>query len=112
MLVTVIADEKILDADFDEIMGIGSTPSHGDRINWCKGDPANCQVMKDPKEPANCLRGCSLLHLACHEGNPVMLELLLQFGADINKQDAHGRTPLHHCVVMGNNSLAKFLLKR
>ncbi|KAI4373166.1 hypothetical protein MLD38_011324 [Melastoma candidum] len=111
MLVMAIANEKVLDTDFDEIMGLDSLV-HRDKLKACESDPANCQVMKDRREPANCLRGCSLLHLACHEGNPVMLELLLQFGADINKQDAHGRTPVHHCVALGNNSLAKFLLKR
>ncbi|KAF9624071.1 hypothetical protein IFM89_007769 [Coptis chinensis] len=75
-------------------------------------DPTVCQRIKDSGEPANCLQGCSLLHLACHVGNIVMLELLLQFGADINRRDFHGRTPLHHCIAKGNNLLAKYLLRR
>ncbi|MCD7457349.1 ADP-ribosylation factor GTPase-activating protein agd4 [Datura stramonium] len=41
-----------------------------------------------------------------------MLELLLQFGADINRRDFHGRTPLQHCIGNGRNHLAKFLLRR
>ncbi|PIN01396.1 hypothetical protein CDL12_26095 [Handroanthus impetiginosus] len=60
----------------------------------------------------NPLEGCSLLHLACHSGSLVMLELLLQLGADINKCDLNGRTPLQHCILEGNNEMAKFLLKR
>ncbi|XP_050918398.1 ADP-ribosylation factor GTPase-activating protein AGD2 [Lathyrus oleraceus] len=56
-------------------------------------------------------RGWSLLHLACHSGITLMVELLLQFGADINMHDYHGRTPLHRCISSGKNSLAKFLLR-
>lgn len=75
-------------------------------------DPTTCQKIKGSGGSDNCLQGCSLLHLACHVGDPVMLELLLQFGADINYQDFHGRTPLHHCVSARNNSLAKYLIRR
>lgn len=75
-------------------------------------DPANCEKILGSGEPGDCLQGCSLLHLACHMGDPVMLELLLQFGADINLQDFHGRTPLHHCVLKRNDALAKYLIRR
>ncbi|XP_039041011.1 ADP-ribosylation factor GTPase-activating protein AGD2-like [Hibiscus syriacus] len=75
-------------------------------------DPSACQRIKDLNDPGNCLQGCSLLHLACQGGSIVMLELLLQFGADKNIPDFHGRTPLHHCIALGNNSLAKHLLRR
>ncbi|CAL1381260.1 unnamed protein product [Linum trigynum] len=75
-------------------------------------DPSLCQRIQDANEPRNCFQGCSLLHMACYYGNRVMLELLLQFGADINWRDYHGRTPLHHCVARGDYSLAKFLLRR
>eukprot|EP00268_Persea_americana_P014838 TRINITY_DN1667_c0_g1_i1.p1 TRINITY_DN1667_c0_g1~~TRINITY_DN1667_c0_g1_i1.p1 ORF type:complete len:648 (-),score=128.93 TRINITY_DN1667_c0_g1_i1:605-2548(-) len=75
-------------------------------------DPALCPRIINSGEPANCLQGCSLLHLACHIGDPVMLELLLQFGVDINARDFHGRTPLHHCISKRNNELAKYLLKK
>ncbi|XP_056169102.1 ADP-ribosylation factor GTPase-activating protein AGD2-like isoform X3 [Syzygium oleosum] len=106
----VTSDMNIINSIFDEVDGAEAFDLDSVDIN--RNDPANCLQMKDPREPANCLQGCSLLHLACHQGNPVMLELLLQFGAGINMQDFHGRTPLHHCISMGNNSLAKFLLKR
>lgn len=75
-------------------------------------DPANCQKINDSGQQESCLQGCSLLHLACHVGDPIMLELLLQFGADINSQDFHGRTPLHHCIFKKNDTLAKYLLRR
>ncbi|MQL97558.1 hypothetical protein Taro_030257, partial [Colocasia esculenta] len=75
-------------------------------------DPVICKKIMDSGEPASCMQGCSLLHLACHIGDLVMLELLLQFGADINLQDYHGRTPLHHCIFKRNAVFAKYLLRR
>ncbi|GAA0143306.1 hypothetical protein LIER_04023 [Lithospermum erythrorhizon] len=75
-------------------------------------DHTTCLKIKSFRDPGFCLQGCSLLHLACHGVNPVMLELLLQFGANINSCDLHGRTPLQHCISEGNNELAKFLLRR
>jgi len=58
------------------------------------------------------LQGCSLLHLACHTGDLGMLELLLQYGADVNAQDYYGRVPLHHCIFKGKNQFAKLLIRR
>jgi Arf-GAP with coiled-coil, ANK repeat and PH domain-containing protein len=75
-------------------------------------DPVSCEMTEDSGKPEGCLQGCSLLHLACQFGHPVMVELLLLFGADINMQDFHGRTPLHHCVQNRNDDLTKHLLKR
>ncbi|XP_077247059.1 ADP-ribosylation factor GTPase-activating protein AGD2-like isoform X2 [Tasmannia lanceolata] len=74
-------------------------------------DPAICPRINNSSEPINCLQGCSLLHLACHV-DTVMMELLLQFGADINMRDFHGRTPLHHCISKRNDSFTKYLLRR
>uniref|UniRef100_A0A8I6Y2W7 Uncharacterized protein n=1 Tax=Hordeum vulgare subsp. vulgare TaxID=112509 RepID=A0A8I6Y2W7_HORVV len=75
-------------------------------------DPASCEKIENSGIPEGCLQGCSLLHLACQHGHPVLVELLLLLGADINKQDFHGRTPLHHCVQKSNDALTKHLLKR
>lgn len=57
-------------------------------------------------------RGCTLLHIACLIGDLTLVELLLQHGAQVNCVDYFGRTPLHHCVLSGNNSCAKLLLTR
>ncbi|XP_031277255.1 ADP-ribosylation factor GTPase-activating protein AGD1 [Pistacia vera] len=56
--------------------------------------------------------GCSLLHLACLTADIGMVELLLQYGANINAPDSRGRTPLHHSVISGRTSIAKLLLAR
>lgn len=116
-----ISDSNIINTTFDEVFSVelyhhvvdtqdSSLDSHKEEMK--QYDPSACQRIKDSNDPGNCLQGCSLLHLACQCGNPVMLELLLQFGADINMRDFHGRTPLHQCISIGNNPLAKHLLRR
>ncbi|KAJ9159661.1 hypothetical protein P3X46_025148 [Hevea brasiliensis] len=117
----VISDANIVNTNFDEVVGIESFHHIDERENSEFGshpaemkdyDPASCQRINDSKDPGNCLQGCSLMHLACHYGNPVMLELLLQFGGDVNLGDFHGRTPLHHCISKRDYPMAKFLLRR
>ncbi|GLU16929.1 hypothetical protein SLE2022_333330 [Rubroshorea leprosula] len=117
----VVSDINIVNVTFDDVIGVDlrhhivdvqDSLLEGEKREKAEYDPAVCQRINDNNKPGNCLQGCSLLHLACHCGNSVMLELLLQFGADINMRDSHGQTPLHHCIAMGNNLLAKFLLRR
>ncbi|MBA0644249.1 hypothetical protein Goklo_028433 [Gossypium klotzschianum] len=55
---------------------------------------------------------CSLLHLACLTTDICMVELLLQYGANINASDSRGRMPLHICVIGRNFAIAKLLLTR
>lgn len=56
--------------------------------------------------------GCTLLHLAGSLGELATVELLLQYGADVNRRDGLGRTPLHYCIMGRNNPAAKLLLSR
>ncbi|XP_074317149.1 ADP-ribosylation factor GTPase-activating protein AGD1-like isoform X2 [Silene latifolia] len=56
--------------------------------------------------------GCSLLHLACQYADVGMVELLLQYGADINFLDPGGQTPLHYCITGQKADIAKVLLMR
>ena len=58
------------------------------------------------------LDGCALLHLACETSDIGMLELLLQYGANINSTDSRGQTPLHRCILRGRPFFAKLLLSR
>jgi Arf-GAP/coiled-coil/ANK repeat/PH domain-containing protein len=55
---------------------------------------------------------CSLLHLACLTADVGMVELLLQYGANINASDSRGRTPLHYCSISRRTASAKMLLTR
>nr|XP_033513999.1 ADP-ribosylation factor GTPase-activating protein AGD3 isoform X2 [Nicotiana tomentosiformis] len=56
--------------------------------------------------------GCSLLHLACETADLGMLELLMQYGANINASDSSGQAPLHWSVIIGKAAFAKLLLAR
>ncbi|KAK8527727.1 hypothetical protein V6N13_085536 [Hibiscus sabdariffa] len=58
------------------------------------------------------LDGCTLLHLACEAADIGMLELLLQYGANINATDSRGQTPVHRCILRGKAAFAKLLLTR
>ncbi|KAF9689022.1 hypothetical protein SADUNF_Sadunf01G0048700 [Salix dunnii] len=58
------------------------------------------------------LDGRTLLHLACETADVGMLELLLQYGANINSTDSRGQTPLHQCILRGRAAFAKMLLAR
>ncbi|KAH0759721.1 hypothetical protein KY290_023214 [Solanum tuberosum] len=112
--IIVVSDVNIINTTYDDVEG--ATTYHEIHENDSKlglrdsqkkhQNPAACQGIK------LCLQGCSLLHLACNGETPVMLELLLQFGSDINRCDFHGRTPLQHCIGNGRHHLAKFLLRR
>lgn len=60
----------------------------------------------------DCVEGLSLLHLACRIADIGMVELLLQYGANVNSRDSRGRTPLHHSIMKGRHMFAKLLLSR
>lgn len=101
----VTSTSNPINTKFEEAVSHAVTENH-------QHDPEACLRIKEASETESCFRGWSLLHLACHSGSTLMVELLLQFGADINMRDYHGRTPLHRCISSGKNSLAKFLLRR
>lgn len=58
------------------------------------------------------LKGSTLLHLACRNGDIGMVELLLQYGAQVNVVNSWGRSPLHECTASGHSACAKLLLSR
>ncbi|MCO5575357.1 hypothetical protein L7F22_029157 [Adiantum nelumboides] len=58
------------------------------------------------------LQGATLLYLACRNGDLGMIELLLQYGAQVNVVNGLGKTPLQQCIATGHSSCAKLLLSR
>uniref|UniRef100_A0A1D1Y315 ADP-ribosylation factor GTPase-activating protein AGD3 n=1 Tax=Anthurium amnicola TaxID=1678845 RepID=A0A1D1Y315_9ARAE len=88
--------------------------SPGDSLNKALATVSSCSAgtSEDRSELDGCLEGFSLLHLACQTADIGMLELLLQYGANVNATDMKGRTPLHHCILKGKNEHAKLLLAR
>ncbi|KAI3694097.1 hypothetical protein L1987_77057 [Smallanthus sonchifolius] len=109
------SNTNIINTTYDEVAGADlfhNVHEHDSTKGSEKTNPLACKNMKGSNKPESCLQGCTLLHLACDIGYEVMVELLLQFGADINRPDYHGRTPLHHCIFYGNNKLAKYMIRR
>eukprot|EP01088_Endostelium_zonatum_P001747 TRINITY_DN1209_c0_g3_i2.p1 TRINITY_DN1209_c0_g3~~TRINITY_DN1209_c0_g3_i2.p1 ORF type:complete len:429 (-),score=121.70 TRINITY_DN1209_c0_g3_i2:97-1383(-) len=54
--------------------------------------------------------GQTALHLACSNGSLDVIQILLEQGADVNKQDDNGNTPLHAAVGDGNIECCRLLL--
>ena len=50
------------------------------------------------------------LHWAARNGEHVLLELLLKWGADVSAQDLHRWTPLHHACLYGDGKCVSALL--
>jgi ankyrin repeat protein len=50
------------------------------------------------------------LHLASQEGYDDIVQLLLDHGADANREDSHGSTPLHLASQEGHDHIVRLLL--
>eukprot|EP01124_Arcella_intermedia_P019342 TRINITY_DN26655_c0_g1_i1.p1 TRINITY_DN26655_c0_g1~~TRINITY_DN26655_c0_g1_i1.p1 ORF type:complete len:251 (+),score=55.72 TRINITY_DN26655_c0_g1_i1:31-783(+) len=56
-------------------------------------------------------RGSTPLHFACAAGNLDAIETLLEYAADINAQNKHGRTPLHCLISERYDKIALWLIQ-
>lgn len=83
----------------------------GNALDWSSNNHLSSVGAKEGQAMDN-LDGCTLLHLACETGDIGMLELLLQYGANVNATDSRGQTPLHRCILKGKSILARLLLSR
>jgi hypothetical protein len=61
----------------------------------------------EAKDPGT---GASVLHYAVMRGNPEILQLLLERGADVNSRTKNGTTPLHTAVLYNRYEAAEKLL--
>eukprot|EP00249_Psilotum_nudum_P019302 c27186_g1_i1 orf=520-3096(-) len=89
-----------------------STKSETQSITVAEKEQDNTGSTNSSKEVEQSMQGCTLLHLACNVGDLSMLELLLQYGAQVNAADSLGRSPLHHCILSRQHNCARFLLTR
>lgn len=54
----------------------------------------------------------NLLHRACRKGKSKAAEVLLELGADVNRQKANGATGLYFACYLGHENVVDVLLKR
>ncbi|KAE9604972.1 hypothetical protein Lal_00036821 [Lupinus albus] len=80
-------------------------------FDWSSASSLNSMGTKEGPAMGN-LDGSTLLHLACEAADIGMLELLLQYGANVNAADLKGQTPLHRCILKGRTTIARLLLSR
>lgn len=78
----------------------------------CECDSCMKEVLK---EPAVCVKykdeqGLTPLHIAAFYGYPLIIELLLEYGSDINAVDNFSRTPAHYAALRGQQNALLFLL--
>jgi len=104
----LLQEQSITILDRSSSCIIGDSQLKASSMSSCS--PA--RTIEERNKMDECFEGCSLLHLACQTADIGMIELLLQYGANVNGTDLKGRTPLHHCVLKGRHSFAKLLLSR
>ncbi|KAL6182692.1 hypothetical protein ACLB2K_044105 [Fragaria x ananassa] len=97
------------EADINEACGRASCDNSTDKPS---SSSSNLSSKREDSLIENIAEGCSLLHIACQVADIGMVELLLQYGANINASDLKGQTPLHYCVMRGNPAITKMLLMR
>jgi ankyrin repeat protein len=56
--------------------------------------------------------GATALHLAARHGHLVIVEALIQSGADVNAQTYKGAIPLHGAVVGGHEHITRILIEK
>ncbi len=69
-------------------------------------------LLEQGANPNTYFDGQYCLHYACLSKNLLLVKLLLNFGADINKKDDYEDTPLHIAIKQIHNDLVKLLLFR
>lgn len=56
--------------------------------------------------------GWTALHLASKQADLPMVQVLLEFGADLNKADHEGRTPIHEAAFAGSLAIVQLLISK
>ncbi|KAK6924605.1 Ankyrin repeat, partial [Dillenia turbinata] len=80
--------------------------------DYSKKSPQNQSMACENQPMEESIDGCSLLHLACQTADIGMIELLLQYGININTSDSRRQTPLRHCMIREKTAFVKLLLSR
>jgi len=78
-----------------------------------KGDIETVKQYLDAGMDVNAkYKGRTLLHAAAGRGREVIVELLIDNGANVNVKDALAATPLHEAANIGDNELVELLIAK
>ncbi|MCB0629421.1 MAG: ankyrin repeat domain-containing protein [Saprospiraceae bacterium] len=76
------------------------------------GDVLLRQELISGIDPGACLKGETLLHVAVRRRRLNAVVILLEYGADINALNAHGKTAFAHALRRGFDEVAGFLQEK
>lgn len=89
------------------VMPNGKAPTKGQALRFLIG---NGYLQNEAQLNEGFIYGFTLLDLAAMKGNTQMVALLLAAGADVNRMDELGRTPLFHACLFGREGTARLLI--
>ncbi|KAK8936575.1 ADP-ribosylation factor GTPase-activating protein AGD3 [Platanthera zijinensis] len=109
-----LAKEMLLQEQTGLISDRSSSCNISESENWASAlnSFSSTSTTENKNEPDEIFEGFSLLHLACQTADVGMVELLLQYGANINVVDRKMMSPLHHCILRGRHAFTKLLISR
>jgi ankyrin repeat protein len=102
----IVKELLVHGVDVNQSNGEGLTPLHFASIygNQTARLPNQCGVHDDDQEAP------TLLDRAAGGGNPQIVQLLINSGANVNSPDNYGYTPLHWAARQGTRDIAEILL--
>lgn len=68
------------------------------------------ELILDGADPNARYRSTPVLHLAAQKGDPTVVMLLIEAGANLHSEDEFGATPLHQAAAFGNAKVAEVLV--
>ena len=91
---TVFLKKAVIDDNWQEVQKL---------LNSSLNFNANVEVDQN---------GNTLLYLAAENGEKEIAELLIEKGADVNKENKAGSTPLHLAAENGKKEIAELLVRK
>jgi ankyrin repeat protein len=99
-----------------QTFGQGQDPNTAYLLEVGRGDAENVRLILSYRSAAvnhaTASSGWTALILASRQGDLPMVQLLLEFGADVNLTDNEGRTPIHEASQRGFLTIVQFLISK